>query len=157
MDSAYNCELSCRKRSLDVNKCKLGYSTSDLTSPLSHCNPAWNRVTLNVGCVRLLSRGANFFSQLCPFTCRRICVCQMCSQSVQLFGIFPIFLNLWPPNPLRMSLGARVVNLFSPFPFPDESVYMCQVWSRSVQWFGSFIRFMKWWPPNPHAPRVSRG
>ena len=37
-------------------------------------------------------------------------VCQICSQSVQLFGIFPIFFEFVTPNTLQMSLGARGVN-----------------------------------------------
>ena len=44
----------------------------------------------------------------------------------------------WPPNPLQKPLGARYVNLFSLFPFPDESVYVCQVgpdWSRGLEAF----------------------
>ena len=53
-------------------------------------------------------------------------------------GSFQYFLNLWHPNSLQMSLGARVFNLFSLFPFPDESVYVCQVgpdWSRGLEAF----------------------
>ena len=45
------------------------------------------------------------------------------------------------PKPLQMSLGVRGFNLFSLFPFPDESEYVCQVWSGSVQGFGSFPRY----------------
>ena len=105
-----------------------------------------------------MSRGANFVSQLCPFTCRRNCI-----RVPNMFTIRPTVWHLSnmfefvTPNRLQISLGARWVNYVSLFPFPDESVYVCQVWSRSVQGFGSFPRFINLLPPIPHAPRVSSG
>ena len=46
-------------------------------------------------------------------------------------------LYVWPPNPLQIPRGAREVNFFSRFPFPDQSAYVCQIWPRSVQWFAT--------------------
>ena len=66
-----------------------------------------------------------FFSSY-PFPYEFAYVCHFCSQSVQLFGFFPTFLNLCPPDPLQMPLGARGVTFFSLCQFPDKSVYVCQ-------------------------------
>ena len=87
--------------------------------------------------------GLIFFSQLCPFTCRRICarVPNCFTFGPAVWHISNIF-EFVTPKPLQMPLGARGVNYFSLFPFPDESVYVCQVRSQSVQGFGSFPRFM---------------
>ena len=75
----------------------------------------------------------------CPFPDEYSYVCQILSRSVQLFGIFPTFLNLRPPDLLQMPLGARGVNFLAyECKFPGESVYVRQIWSRSFQWFGSF-------------------
>ena len=83
-------------------------------------------------------------------------MCHIWSRSVQRFGIFPTFLNLWPPNPLpNAPWGLEPVNLFSLCPFPDESAYRCRIWSRSVQRFGIFTRtFLNLRPlnPLPNAP-----
>ena len=55
----------------------------------------------------------------CPFPDEYSYVCQIWSRSVPLFGIFPTFLYVWPPNPLQIPLGAREVIFFSRCPFPD--------------------------------------
>ena len=80
-----------------------------------------------------VSRGY-FYSHLCPFTCRRICtlVPNLFTIGMSVLHLSNIF-EFVTQNPNQMSLGAGGVNLFSIFPFPDESVYVCQVWSRSVQ------------------------
>ena len=71
-------------------------------------------------------------------------ICHICSKSVQLFGIFPTFLNVWPQSPFKCTLGLEGLILFSLFPFLDESRYVCNVWSQSVQLFGSFPISMNW-------------
>ena len=85
-------------------------------------------------------------------------VCQICSWSVQLFGIFPTFFNVWPPIPLQMPLGVRGVNLLAYVHSQNESAYVCLIWFQSDQLFGIIPIFFNLWPPNPPMPlRVSRG
>ena len=71
------------------------------------------------------SRGANFFSQLCPFTCRRICI-----RVPNLFTIGPavlhlsnIFLICDPQAPSNVP-WARGVNLLAYF-YPLMNLYTC--------------------------------
>ena len=78
-----------------------------------------------------------FFFSSCALADEYAYMCQMWSRSVQLFGIFPIFFYLRPPNPLLIPLRAREVTFFSRCPFPDKTAYVCQIWPRSVQWFAT--------------------
>ena len=94
----------------------------------------------------------NLFS-LCPFPDESAYVCRIWSRSVQLFGIFPTFLNFWPPTNAPWCLeGLLFFNLHQ---FRDESAYVCQIWSRSVQWFGIFPRFVTFLPHKP--PKMPPG
>ena len=81
-------------------------------------------------------QGVNLFTS-CPFPDEYAYLFQMWSRSVQLFGIFPTFLYVWPHNPLQIPSGFEKLILFSRCPFPDEPAYVCQIWSRSVQWFAT--------------------
>ena len=81
-------------------------------------------------------QGVIFFSSW-QFPDEYAYVCQIWYQSVQMFGIFPTFLYVWPTNPLQIPLEAREVTFFSRCPFPDKSANVCQIWSRSVQWFAT--------------------
>ena len=56
----------------------------------------------------LVYKGLMFSS--CPFPDEYAYVSQICSRSVQLFGFFATFWNVWPPDPLQMPLGALWVN-----------------------------------------------
>ena len=53
----------------------------------------------------------------CPFPDESVYVCQIWSRSVQWFGSFLRFMNLWPPNPPCPS-GVKGL-IFSSWPFPD--------------------------------------
>ena len=47
-----------------------------------------------------VSRGCYIFFSSCPFPYEYAYVCQIWSRSVQMFGIFPTYVYVCPPNPL---------------------------------------------------------
>ena len=84
-------------------------------------------------------------------------MCQIWSQSVQLFGIFPTFLNLWPSDPLQMPLGARGLIVLA-YIHSLVNLYTCAKFGHDHS--SGLEAFPDLWvddPLTPHAPRVSRG
>ena len=96
--------------------------------------------------------GLIFVSQLCPFTCRRICI-----RVPNLFTIGPavwhlsnIFEFVTPKPPSNVPWGSRGY-FFSPISIPWWICRPIRVPSLVLigPGFGSFPRFVNWWPPNP--------
>ena len=94
----------------------------------------------------------------CPFPDEYPCVCQIWSRSVQLFGIFSTFLNLWPPDPLQMPLGDWGVN-FLAYVNSLVNLYTCAKCgsdhSSGLEAFPDGLITPKFL--TRHAPRISRG
>ena len=77
-------------------------------------------------------------------------MCQIWSRSVQRFGIFPTFLNLWPPNPLQMPLDVSRGYFFLTYIHSQMNLHMCAKFGPDrSSCLGSILNF---WICDPLTP-----
>ena len=80
---------------------------------------------------------------LCPFPDESAYMCQIWSRSVQRFGIFPTFLNLWPPNPLQMPLDVSRGYFFLTYIHSQMNLHMCAKFGPDrSSCLGSILHFL---------------